>query len=659
MKKVVSLFLILAMMLAASVVPCFAVDESEFDITHTGSGFARLNAYLGEASSLDLADLADQYVITEINAEAFAYNETLESIVFTTGLERIGKAAFAVCDSLTSVALPDTLTTIEANAFAECTSLREITIPATVTYIGAGVFSYTSPELVINVYAGSEAEVYCAQNDLNYNTIDAECTHDFSGVTCTAIETCTLEGNYPAKCVKCGRIGEDDLVPALGHDWSEFILEDDERIRTCQRCSQRAIGFTDTMNAASLGFRDLANGKWYSDAMTYCFENLLLAGTSADTIAPHDDLSRSMTVTILAKAAGVTLTEPDIAPFDDVATGKWYTASVAWAAENEIVSGYSESVFGPRDAVTREQLALILYKFAVMLGCETDTIDLTALDDFSDKDTTHSWAYSALCWAKGAGLITGTTANTISPRGTCTRAQAAVMLRQFIDTFMPNPAPAYERVVVISVDGAGAYWSKINAKNVNSIFTAYTTKAQPATLSCIQNFASMLHGVESDIHGITAIDAATPRLSNRIGYPSFMSLVRDRYEDAELAAFCSWAELPHSIIEDGIGLYADYASDDVRMTEDIIVPYIENNDPKVMFVTYRNVMFATPEGGYGGDYHLRQLGLTDNCIGAIYNKYVELGRAENTLFILTSDHGGEAGSTNVVMGSPTSTDIFV
>ena len=78
-----------------------------------------------------------------------------------------------------------------------------------------------------------------------------------------------------------------------------------------------------------------------------------------------------------------------------------------------------------------------------------------------------------------------------------------------------------------------------------------------------------------------------------------------------------------------------------------------------MFVTYRNVMFSTPDGGYGGDYHLNQLGLTDNCIGAIYNKYVELGRAESTLFIITSDHGGNHGTTDVVTGSPESTDIFV
>lgn len=452
------------------------------------------------------------------------------------------------------------------------------------------------------------------------------------------------------------------LLPALGHTWGEREEYGNSFIRTCEVCSQKAVGFTDIMNADALPFADLSSGKWYSDAMTFCYENKLLAGVSDTLIAPHTTLSRSMTVTILAKIAGAELTDPNEAVFDDVPAEKWYSASVKWAAENEIVSGYSDNIFAPRDPVTREQLALILYKYAQSLGSETE-FDDSALDTYSDRDRVHSWAYDALCWAKDTGLISGITDTVIAPRDSSTRAQAAVMLTKFIDIFIPAEAAEYERVVIIGVDGAGAYWNQTSANNINKIFTSYTNTAKtPNASSCEENWASILHGVTADIHGITSFDNIPISRGSGIGYPSFMSLVRQRYADCELAAFSSWESLPFALIESDADVYTDYRSDDIRLTEDVILPYIEENDPKVMFVSYRNVALAVNDsdtGNYGGDFHLSQMSLTDNCIGAIYNRYSELGRAETTLFIITSDHGGVTGTTDRNNDSPESTNIFV
>lgn len=661
MKRAVSLLIVAALMILATVIPGSA-DIDGVSYVETGAGYLRLTAYSGEDDILDLSALELPGTVNEIASEAFTYDEVVKVFIGNEGLERIDKFAFAGSSALEKVVLPLSLTTLCQGAFAECSELKEIDIPQTVVNFGAGVFDYTSDELVIGVYAGSAAEEYCKVNGYNYKLLDEGCEHDFSSFETFTTPTCTVSGIAKERCVKCLSFGEkSEIIPAVGHTLGEREVYEDSFVRTCSVCEKKVIGFTDQMNADSLSFNDLASGKWYSDAMTFCYENAFLAGTSETAIEPHTSLSRSMTVTILAKVAGVTLAEPEADVFDDVPVGKWYTAAVKWAADNQIVSGYSEDIFAPKDPVTREQLALILFKFAQNRGIDTE-FSSDALDGYTDLDRVHSWAKDALCWAKGVGLISGMTETTIAPREGSTRAQAAVMLTKFIDTFMPNPQPMYDRVVIIGVDGAGNYWNKAHTNDIEKIFGAYATATTPIPESCEANWASIIHGVNSSVHGVTSYDNSTIPTSSRIGHPSFMSLVREQYPDCTLAAFSSWESLPKALIESDAGVYTGYASDDVRMTEDTIIPYLEENDPKVLFVTYRNVVMAVNAdgtGNYGGEFHVNQLGLTDNCIGAIYKKYEELGRAERTLFILTSDHGGVEGERTHAGDTPDVTDIFV
>ena len=116
-------------------------------------------------------------------------------------------------------------------------------------------------------------------------------------------------------------------------------------------------------------------------------------------------------------------------PFRDVAAGSYYEKAAIWAAENGLVSGYENGCFGPNDPVTREQLAAILYRYAQLSGKDTDqTADLSG---YTDSVTISAWAPQALKWAVGSGLISGTGANTLSPRGTATRAQIAVILQNY------------------------------------------------------------------------------------------------------------------------------------------------------------------------------------------------------------------------------------
>ena len=152
-----------------------------------------------------------------------------------------------------------------------------------------------------------------------------------------------------------------------------------------------------------------------------------MSGMSAQEFGPDGQVTRGQVVTILWRLAG----SPTVSgkAFPDVSASAWYADAVAWASANGVVSGYENGGFGPGDPVTREQLAAILYRYAQLSGKDTDqTADLSG---YTDSVTISTWAPQALKWAVGSGLISGTGTHTLSPRGTATRAQIAVILQNF------------------------------------------------------------------------------------------------------------------------------------------------------------------------------------------------------------------------------------
>ena len=193
-----------------------------------------------------------------------------------------------------------------------------------------------------------------------------------------------------------------------------------------------AAAITCSAGAANVSnFSDVRPSDWYHNAVNYVCENGLMNGTSDTAFSPNATTSRGMIVTILYRLAG----SPDMPesnwgyPYADVDTNAYYSAPVYWARMNDLVTGYSDTQFGPNDAITREQLTAILYRYAQLSGKDTDqTADLSG---YTDSVTISAWAPQALKWAVGSGLISGTGTHTLSPRGTATRAQIAVILQNF------------------------------------------------------------------------------------------------------------------------------------------------------------------------------------------------------------------------------------
>ena len=180
-------------------------------------------------------------------------------------------------------------------------------------------------------------------------------------------------------------------------------------------------------------FNDVKNSHWFYKNVQYVYENGYMQGISAKTFGPNMTLTREMVATILYSIAGY----PEVSfnpSLNDVEAGKWYSLSISWAYQNGITAGYDTGNFGVGDAVTREQLATMLYCFAA--SCGADTSAEMDLSGYSDKDTISSWAIPALSWSVKNGIISGRTAETLAPRGFATRAECATMIRNFVENIL-------------------------------------------------------------------------------------------------------------------------------------------------------------------------------------------------------------------------------
>ena len=182
-------------------------------------------------------------------------------------------------------------------------------------------------------------------------------------------------------------------------------------------------------SGSGLPFADVPSGSWYYDDVAYVYDTGLMTGLTATAFGPNLSTTRGMIVTILWRMEN----EPAArhgCPFADVRRGSYYEQAIAWASENGIVTGFDASTFAPDRAITREQLAAILFRFAAYRGMDAVTLREN-LSSFQDQAAISAYAVSALNWAVGEGLMQGT-GDKLEPTGSATRAQVTAMLRRFI-----------------------------------------------------------------------------------------------------------------------------------------------------------------------------------------------------------------------------------
>ncbi len=178
----------------------------------------------------------------------------------------------------------------------------------------------------------------------------------------------------------------------------------------------------------NVSFDDVVETDWFFDAVLYASQNGIMQGINDDQFSPYSEVTRAMAVTVLYRMTEGSAGSKS-SSFSDVDENAYYALAVDWASENGIVNGYSDTVFAPDDAVTREQLALILYRYAILTGRD---ISLNGnLSAFADCENISDYAYEAVEWANGNELINGNGDGTINPTGKTTRAELASILMRY------------------------------------------------------------------------------------------------------------------------------------------------------------------------------------------------------------------------------------
>ena len=333
---------------------------------------------------------------------------------------------------------------------AVCGQTRTETIPAT------GVHDYQFTKNVAPTCTADGYDLYtcsgCGATEKR-NSKPA-LGHKWDSGTVTTEPTETTPGERTYTCTVCGEV-KTEVIPATGahtHKWDAGKVTTEPtattpgvRTYTCTICGltkEEVIPPTGGSTVCpggpscpSYGFRDVAGpADWSHEGIDYCVRRSLMVGTGVGTFSPDMACSRAQIVQILYNLSGDKTDYGNYyLPFTDVAPGDWFYEAVAWAYANDIVAGTSASTFAPNDVITREQMAVILYGYTAKFAPEF-TGNAASLSTFPDAGSVANWAYAAMSWAVGNGLISGMGSGGVSylaPQGSATRAPASAIIMRY------------------------------------------------------------------------------------------------------------------------------------------------------------------------------------------------------------------------------------
>ena len=281
-------------------------------------------------------------------------------------------------------------------------------------------------------------ENHCKHCDYTYiSEIRQPLGHD-DKLTGAKEATCTEPGyTGDMVCTRCGEVhSKGEEIPALGHDYGDWTTVKEADCfhtgleeRKCGRCGETEQRETTAETCPSEAYTDLDRNGWYHEYVDWALKNGVMNGVGGGLFEPNGETTRAMLVMVLYRMAGA----PDMAgresSFTDVSADSWYGAAVIWASENGIVNGVGGGLFDPDASLTREQMAMMLYRFAGYLGSNTEKrADLSA---YGDADAVSAFAQDAMAWAVAEGLVNGRSAAELAPKAGATRAELATILFRF------------------------------------------------------------------------------------------------------------------------------------------------------------------------------------------------------------------------------------
>ena len=335
-----------------------------------------------------------------------------------SSVTNIGATAFEGCSSLTSVKIPNGVTSIGNWAFSDCSGLSSVTIPGSVTSIEWGAFSCTG--LTSLTIPGSVGNI----DDCLFESCSSLTSVYIPG-SVTSIGECAF--------LDCSSL-EDVYYGGSEQQWEQIDINVQNEPLT-----NATIHF----NAHSVSDVELTS--WQYTHVQYALERNLMAGKGTDAdgrikFDPNSSITREEFVQVLYNAEGKPAVDL-LNPFPDVAENGWYKNAVLWAKKNDIANGGADGNFGIGARIIRQDLALMLYKYARLKNCSLEAQE-GITDQFGDKDSISGYAKEAMDWAVTNGILSGKgvagqplSTFRLDPTGTATRAECAAMLRNFMTAF--------------------------------------------------------------------------------------------------------------------------------------------------------------------------------------------------------------------------------
>ena len=407
---------------------CTAEAVCSHDASHTLSENATVTSTSKDATCETAGEVVYTAAFTNeafetqtktITGTVLGHDYGTPSYTWTETSDGYSCTAEAVCSHDASHKLTETATVTSKTTPATCDAAGKTVYTATFTN---AKFEAQTKTITLNALGHAYGSaVYAWSSDHKSCTATRSCTR--TGCThkqtanATVTETITKKPTYT-------ETGSADYTAVFTEDWAQNqVLTGVTLPKLTQPVTpvtpakpvKPDTGKTDTVK---LPFSDVTRTDWFFAAVKGAYEKGLMSGTSATKFSPSDDTTRGMVVTILARLDGV----------KTAGSNPWYAAGRTWAMTNGISDGTNMD-----GSVTREQLAAILYRYAVMKGYDVRVS--ASLSHYSDADKVSDWAVTAMHWAVGAGLINGRSANTLAPQGTAMRAEVAAILLRFVSLY--------------------------------------------------------------------------------------------------------------------------------------------------------------------------------------------------------------------------------
>ncbi len=372
-----------------------ACTQDEFSVgAHAFSACASLVDFqLHTAQQQPLAALC-------VGEEAFYACTSLTVLRLQAAAGEIGRGAAAQCTALYKAALPASCSRLEPDTFMSCGRLAEVSLPQDLSYIGRRCFSGCASLSALTFPAA----------------LDTVAPGAFAG--CPAM-TLDFFGDAPAFAAAT------DPVPSFPAG-SEICFPYDAAHWLWPSCKGYAsrMRFPDPCET----FRDLDVGAWYIPSVQHVYYTGLMNGVRDGEFVPKNPMTRAQLVTVLYRLAGSPATEATCG-FTDVTEGTYYYSAMLWAQENKLVNGVTATTFGPNAKITRQQLCVILFRYAAALGLPLNL--RKPLDSFTDTDRLAEYARDPVSWCVAMDFINGKPGGRLDPTGSATRVEIAKILTAF------------------------------------------------------------------------------------------------------------------------------------------------------------------------------------------------------------------------------------